>query len=293
MNGGVNPAMHGHAETEAPVATWVLLRGLTREAGHWGSFPMAMVQGLRGVQGPVRILTLDLPGNGARFRERSPTDIGDMVEDLRVQVRQAGVEGPVHLLALSLGGMVAAEWAQRHPADLAAAVLVSTSMKPFSPFFRRLRPTNYLRLVTMSLARFAARWRERHVLELTSQLMQQSEAVLDSWVVLHRQHPVSGLNVLRQLYAAMKYRASRARPRVPMLLLCGQGDMLVDWRCSQAVSRGWGLPLRMHTRAGHDIPLDDPQWVVGVVGDWLDKREYMNGGATQPMYLETVPLSLA
>lgn len=274
-------------------ATWVLLRGLTRESGHWGQFPQQMVQGLRASQGPVRVLTLDLPGNGARFREKSPTDIGDMVEDLRAQLRQAGVEGPVHVLALSLGGMVAAEWAQRYPTELAAAVLTSTSMKPFSPFFRRLRPTNYMTLVAMSLARFAARWRERHVLQLTSQLMCHSEQVLDDWVALHRRHPVSGLNVLRQLWAAMNYRASRGRPRVPMLLLCGQGDMLVDWRCSQAVSRGWGLPLRMHTRAGHDIPLDDPDWVVRAVGDWLAKRELMNGANSQSMELETVPLPMA
>ena len=274
-------------------ATWVLLRGLTRESGHWGAFPLLMAQGLRDLQGPVRVLTPDLAGNGARFRERSPTDIAAMVEDLRAQLRRSGVEGPVHVLALSLGGMVAAEWAQRYPGELASAVLVSTSMKPFSPFFRRLRPTNYLTLVAMSLARFAARWRERHVLQLTSQLMGHSKAVLDAWVALHRQHPVSGGNVLRQLWAAMNYRASRARPRVPMLLLCGQGDMLVDWRCSQAVSRGWGLPLRMHTRAGHDIPLDDPDWVVRAVGDWLAKRELMSGPSTQPMDLETVPLHLA
>ncbi len=279
--------------SEGQAATWVLLRGLTRESGHWGSFPLQMARGLQATQGSVRVLTLDLAGNGNRCREKSPTDIGEMVEDLRAQLRQAGVDGPVHVLALSLGGMVAAEWAQRYPAELAAAVLVSTSMKPFSPFFRRLRPTNYLTLVAMSLARFAARWRERHVLQLTSQLMSHSEEVLDAWVKLHRQHPVSGLNVLRQLWAAMNYRASRARPRVPMLLLCGQGDMLVDWRCSQAVSRGWGLPLRMHTRAGHDIPLDDPDWVVRAVGDWLAKRELMSGPSTQPMDLETVPLHLA
>ncbi|MBB2485785.1 alpha/beta hydrolase [Mitsuaria sp. WAJ17] len=274
-------------------ATWVLLRGLTRESGHWGGFPLQMAQGLRGTQGSVRVLTLDLAGNGNRFRERSPTDIATMVEDLREQLRQAGVQGPVHLLALSLGGMVAAEWAQRHPEELAAAVLVSTSMKPFSPFFRRLRPTNYLTLVAMSLARFAAGWRERHVLQLTSQLMCHSQEVLDAWVALHRRHPVSGLNVLRQLWAAMNYRASRARPRVPMLLLCGQGDMLVDWRCSQAVSRGWGLPLRMHTRAGHDIPLDDPDWVVRAVSDWLAKRELMSSASTPPVDLETVPLHQA
>ena len=44
------------------VIPWVLLRGLTREAGHWGSFPNQ----LRKALGGTPVLTLDLPGAGTR-----------------------------------------------------------------------------------------------------------------------------------------------------------------------------------------------------------------------------------
>ena len=39
--------------------TWLLLRGLTREAGHWGRFPQQLQAALPG----ARILAIDLPGN--------------------------------------------------------------------------------------------------------------------------------------------------------------------------------------------------------------------------------------
>ncbi|KAB2876624.1 MAG: hypothetical protein F9K43_00925 [Bauldia sp.] len=41
--------------------------------------------------------------------------------------------------------MVATEWLHSAPQDIASAVLVNTSMRPFSPMHRRLRPhTIYL-----------------------------------------------------------------------------------------------------------------------------------------------------
>jgi pimeloyl-ACP methyl ester carboxylesterase len=76
-------------------------------------------------------------------------------------------------------------------------------------------------------------------------------------------------NTARQVLAGLSYRASRGRPAAPLLLLCSQADDLVDWRCSQAISRAWGAPLRLHTRAGHDLPLDDGPWVARAVSDWL------------------------
>jgi pimeloyl-ACP methyl ester carboxylesterase len=98
-------------------------------------------------------------------------------------------------------------------------------------------------------------------------------AVLDAWVALQRRHPVAWRNGLRQLLAALRYRAGRGRPHVPMLLLCSQADRLVDWRCSQALSRAWGAPLRLHTQAGHDLVLDDAPWVAQAIGDWLRAQE--------------------
>ncbi|WP_457352897.1 alpha/beta fold hydrolase [Roseateles sp. P5_D6] len=250
---------------------WVLLRGLSRASGHWGVFPEHLLRELRALQPASRLLLLDLPGTGALRRQASPTQVLAIVDACREQLQRLGVNGPVSLVGMSLGGAVLSEWASRYPSEVEAGVLINPSLRPFSELFRKPHPLNYLGLLLLSLSRFSARMREERVLSLTTRLT-PTPAIIDRWVELQRQHPLGVRNTARQLLASMRYRASRTRPAAPMLLLCSKADGLVDWRCSQAISRAWGAPLRLHTKAGHDLPLDDPQWVARAVAEWLRDR---------------------
>ncbi|MDR7267648.1 pimeloyl-ACP methyl ester carboxylesterase [Pelomonas saccharophila] len=263
---GVEPPV---AEVAAPV--WVLLRGLSRESGHWGVFPEHLLRELRALQPTARLVMLDLPGTGALRRQASPTQVSAIVDACRAQLERQGVSAPVSLIGMSLGAAVLSDWANRYPKEVEAGVLINPSLRPFSELFRKSRPLNYLGLLLLSLSRFSARMREERVLSLTTRLT-PTQAVIERWVELQRQHPLGVRNTARQLLASMRYRASRTRPSAPMLLLCSKADSLVDWRCSQAISRAWGAPLRLHTKAGHDLPLDDPQWVAKAVAEWLRDR---------------------
>jgi pimeloyl-ACP methyl ester carboxylesterase len=264
------------------VTSWVLLRGLTRGSGHWGRFPEIFAREIEAQQPGARVLSLDLPGNGELYREASPSRVQDMVEACRVELARRGERGPVHLLAMSLGAMVACEWAARYPQEVSGTVLINTSLRPYSSFLRRIRPANYWKLLALGALSLGVRWREAGVLRMTSRMVAEPRPVLESWVALQRQHPVAVRNGVRQLLAAMRYRASRGKPNAPMLLLCSQADGLIDWRCSQALSRAWGVPLRLHTQAGHDLPLDDPPWVARAVSDWLQARQmHANAGLGQ------------
>ena len=69
---------------------------------------------------------------------------------------------------MSLGGMVAVDWARRHPDELAACVLVNTSLRPFSPWYRRLRPANYPALLGFLRPWLSDRQREQTILRITS-----------------------------------------------------------------------------------------------------------------------------
>ena len=258
------------AQAERP-PVWVLLRGLSRESGHWGVFPEHLLRELRGLQPASQLLMLDLPGTGTLRRQASPTQVSAIVDACRTELHRRGVNGPVSLVGMSLGTAVLSDWANRYPNEVEAGVLINPSLRPFSELFRKPRPLNYLGLLLLSLSRFSARMREERVLSLTTRLT-PTQAVIDRWVELQRQHPLGVRNTARQLLASMRYRASRTRPAAPMLLLCSKADNLVDWRCSQAISRAWGAPLRLHTKAGHDLPLDDPQWVARAVAEWLRDR---------------------
>ena len=50
---------------------WIFLRGLTREATHWGGFPEDFGRALPSEQ----VILLDLPGNGQLHLVRSPLSI--------------------------------------------------------------------------------------------------------------------------------------------------------------------------------------------------------------------------
>jgi pimeloyl-ACP methyl ester carboxylesterase len=239
--------------------TWIFLRGLTRESGHWGAFVERFQAALPG----STVVSLDLPGNGALCKQRSPTRVVDMVAHCRSQLNSAGVVAPYHLLAMSLGAMVAVAWADAHPQEVAAQVLINTSMRPFSRFYQRLRPASYGALAALALPGATPHKWERTVLNLTTHHVHAD--VLADWLVLHKAHPVSRTNALRQLLAAARYVAPRSAPAAPTLVLASLSDRLVNVECSRALARHWQCALQQHASAGHDLPLDDAPWVVAQV----------------------------
>lgn len=238
---------------------WVLLRGLAREAGHWGRFAAALAQA-----SGDEVLAIDLPGNGSRCGEPSPASVAGLVADCRRQL--APSDAPTFIVAMSLGAMVALDWSRRAPHELAGCVLVNTSAGGTSPFWRRLQPRNYPTIARMLLPGTAAAQREAAVLRMTSTA--HPAAAVAEWTALARAHPVSAANALRQLWAAACYRAPAAPPAVPLLLLASAGDRLVHPSCSGRLAQRWGVPSRLHPWAGHDLPLDDPAWVLRHILSW-------------------------
>ena len=148
------------------MTTWILLRGLTREAGHWGRF----LQDFRAAMGDGAVVVpVDLPGNGALHAERSPWRVEDMLDACRSHLERAGLEPPFHVLAMSLGAMVAVDWMQRFPDDIAACVLINTSLRGFSPFHQRLRWRNYGDLLALARTWTRPAQAESIIYRMTSQ----------------------------------------------------------------------------------------------------------------------------
>jgi pimeloyl-ACP methyl ester carboxylesterase len=247
------------------MASWIFLRGLTRESRHWGGF-VAQFQAAFPEQ---HIETLDFAGNGLRNHLPSPLTVQDMVQDCREELARRDLKPPYQVLAMSLGAMVSVAWAQAYPHELAAQVLINTSLRPFNPFYQRLRPANYARLLQLLLTKASPQAWERTILQITSNL--GDPAVLPIWVQLRQDNPVSPANALRQLLAAAKFRAQADTPAPPTLLLASAQDHLVNAACSRALAQHWQCRLQLHSQAGHDLPLDDGPWVAEQVRGWLER----------------------
>jgi pimeloyl-ACP methyl ester carboxylesterase len=90
----------------------------------------------------------------------------------------------------------------------------------------------------------------------------QRQGALPTWAALARERPVRPANALRQLAAAARYSASPMRPATPTLVLTSARDRLVDSSCSRKLAQAWQAGLAVHPSAGHDLPLDDPDWLI-------------------------------
>ena len=247
--------------------TWVLLRGLTREARHWGGFAAQLAADI----GHDTVTALDLPGNGDFYQQTSPTSVSAMVLFARRQLLAQGIKPPYKLLAMSLGGMVATRWAQHYPMEVARLVLVNTSMRPFSSITERLRPANWAKLGLL-----AARWQDGDYAEstihgLTCNLKSQQGEDLALWRQIRKVAPVSNSNALRQFWAAARFSCASSAPRCPVLILSSSADRLVNPVCSTQLAHTWQAAHHSHLWAGHDLPHDDGQWVCRHISVWSSK----------------------
>ena len=256
----------------APV--WVLLRGLTREARHWGDMTLVLAQQLESTDATTRhtVTTLDLPGNGVAASQASPCSVRAMVESARKQLAATGAKPPYALLAMSLGGMVATDWAQRYPDEVTRLVLINTSMRPYSRFTERLRPTSWARVALLALRWRSAQPAEQTIHQLTCNREANRADDLATWLEIRKSAPVDAANALRQLIAAARFRSAPAPPRCPVLVLSSTLDRLVDARCSAALATSWLAPHYRHPWAGHDLPHDDAPWVAQRIAAWAQQR---------------------
>lgn len=240
---------------------FVLIRGLLRDARHWGAFT-----GVLRKQFPeADIWVPDIPGNGRRYHETSPDSIEKMTEALRQQLEH---RKNLNLIALSMGGMVAIDWMTRYPDDIASAVLINTSVRPLSPFYQRLRWQIYPGIIKMLCQ--SEMQREHTILALTSNYYRNNKDILNSWQRWQQQQPVSALSGRNQLLAAATFKISQ-KPKQPILIVTSSADRLVDYRCSKRLQQLWLTDYQQHDKAGHDLPLDDPDWLAAFIRDWLIK----------------------
>ena len=248
------------------MSTWVLLRGLAREARHWGEFPQLFAERA----GVANLVCIDLPGSGTRNDERSPSEVQAIVASCREALKARDADPPYLLLAMSLGAMVAIAWATSHPQEIEGAVLVNTSLRGFGPWDRRLRVRQYPRL--LSALAGCSEAAERTVLAITSHHPSVApEALIAHWTAIRRERPVARTNALRQLWAAARYSAPATKPGVPFLVLASARDELVDHACSLRLATQWDAPLVIHPTAGHDLPLDAPDWVIAEIVRWRER----------------------
>lgn len=237
---------------------WIFLRGLGRNSGHWGPFVGEFQTQFPGHQ----IELLDLPGSGTEAHRQSPGQMDPYVTDLRSRRK---TQGPVSLLAISMGAMVATRWAELFPEEIESLILINTNGKGLAPFYERLQFKNYLQMLNMFMNFKDRRSFEKVILEMTAQDLPDFEATLER----HLRLPETSMaNWLRQVTVSAQFQFPSRPPVSQVLILSARQDQLVSCKCSEMLAQNWNVPHRQHPKGAHDLPLIDSPWVIQQIKDF-------------------------
>ncbi|AGH96384.1 alpha/beta fold hydrolase [Pseudobdellovibrio exovorus] len=252
---------------------WVLLRGLMRSQFHWLDFAEKIQTELQ----LEDVVSVELAGNGFLHTEETPHRIEVAVEQLRSQVsflqqkistqQQMSASPEIGLIGISMGGMIATRWAQMYPQEVSSLVLINSSSS-LSPFYQRLLPRNYFPLLRQLLIGGAdAAAIEHFVLSHTSNDSTKWSTILSKYIEFQKQHPASFKNFIRQLRLTSQVDF-KIVPNGKKLVLAAKEDRFVSVQCSQKIAAAWNCPVAYHTTAGHDLPLDAPDWIIQQIKKW-------------------------
>jgi pimeloyl-ACP methyl ester carboxylesterase len=242
-----------------------VLRGLSREARHWGAFPPILQTHLG-----APVYALDLPGSGQENARPSPRTIAEIADDVRgrwLPLRDQHPGEPWWLVAISMGGMLALDWCARHPGEIAKVVLINSSAANLSPFHHRMRLPMLARVIVATISS-DLEFRERAVIDMTTNRLPDVPGAIAANVAYAQERPMTRQTIVRQMGAAGRFRAPE-RVDVPVLVAYSEQDRLVDHRCSLRLAEQLGAQKVCHPTAGHDLPLEDPGWLAERVSEFL------------------------
>jgi pimeloyl-ACP methyl ester carboxylesterase len=236
---------------------WIGIRGLVRGNGHWGDFPEV----LKSMDSSIDFEMVEIPGNGTRNKEITPLSAVEVIHAIKKVSRIANEHKPFNLVGISLGGMIGLKWAELYPEDINQLVVINTSLSQFSPIYKRLRGQQYLNLFR-AIKEKSVRKREAIMLEIASNNRERREKLLNQLAEFSKRNPVQLKNFVRQLLLANLVVIKEKKLKPHIKILCAEHDNMVHFSCSQIIADKFSLPICIHPTAGHDLPLDDPEWVA-------------------------------
>ncbi|MGL6257706.1 alpha/beta fold hydrolase [Vibrio sp. WXL210] len=241
----------------------VLLRGLLRESGHWSE----LVTEMKTHNPYIDLITPDVKGNGALYQERSPSSVEAMLPSVLEQLPSDCQR--YHLVAISMGSMLASVWAKRYPHCVASLTLINPSFARFSPPWERI---NLTKLVAILASRLKGQESfQTKLLDYTYPEHRTKPTVLANHIALAERHPVSMRNAIYQLLAAARFRGFASAPNCPCQVIVSVDDQLVFSLAGKRIATAWQVPLKTFESNAHDLPLAEPEALTAHLLSWTEQ----------------------
>jgi homoserine acetyltransferase len=234
---------------------WILIRGLGRHSDHWGEFPSLLEKELK-----CSTISLNLPGVSDDYHT-TPTSIKEITDLVRAKWLKQKTPGTKYsIMAISLGGMVAIDWAARYPMDFENLITINSSAKTGTSFIERIQPEAIKTIAKLFFIN-DMREREASVLRLTVNTTIINDELIDKWALIAKSMKLKRVNFIKQLIAAASFNLPE-KIKIPYFVFASENDRLANVKCSRVLAKHFNSELSIHPTAGHDIPTDDPNWVI-------------------------------
>ncbi|MEM1325803.1 MAG: alpha/beta hydrolase [Bacteroidota bacterium] len=247
-----------------------LLRGLSREHRHWGE---DFISALKKQFPDAKYTFMDLPGAGDHHDQKSYLSVKKMANFLHEQHGDslAAHKGNNILLATSLGGIVALEWIDSYPDDFGGIIMVSSSFKGICKGKERAQPKAKREMMSILLTGDMPK-REQKLLNINSNHRADDEALLQQWIQIQEERPISRWTMVKQGIGGMLYRPKKKKVTIPVLILGSLEDRLVAPSCICKVGDWYKGEYAFHPDSGHGMPIDAPEWMMNVSADWWERQ---------------------
>lgn len=251
--------MHGDGE---PL---VLVMGIGYDSSLW------KLQQVPALSKRFRVVIFDNRDAGRSSRAAHPYSIADMADDVAGLLD--GLDIPhAHLLGLSMGGMIAQEFALRHADRLDRLVLSGVGAAPTRSAFDPIRIWSWARSHDDSGEAFVA---QQFVWLFSSSFLRNDAAVKQTLALLaSNPTPMTRDAYTRQAMAYLQHDAldRLGGIQVPTLVVGGEQDLLTPpWILQEVATAIPGAELRILRGHGssHLLPLERPAEFNQLVTDFL------------------------
>jgi pimeloyl-ACP methyl ester carboxylesterase len=253
-------------ETHGDGPPLVLVMGIGYDSGLW---KLAQVPALAK---KFRVIIFDNRDVGRSSQARAPYTIADMADDVAglldgLDIRRA------HILGLSMGGMIAQQFALRHPARTDRLVLAGCGAAPARAAFEPIRAWTWIKRNDATGEAFAC----EQFAWLFSLAFRRNRAAVESTLAMlaSNPHPISADAYQRQATAYLGYDAldQLGTIRAPTLMIVGEQDLLTPpYVCEEVTRRipGARLAVVEGDGASHLVAVERPDDFNALVARFLD-----------------------
>jgi 3-oxoadipate enol-lactonase len=241
---------------------------IAHELGGAGT-PMVMIHGAQGDQTMFaglaatfrprfKVLTFDQRGSGLSDKPDMPYSVAMLADDTAALMDHLGF-ADAHIIGVSMGGMVAQEFALRHARKVRSLVLGCTT--PGGP--KSIRASG-LATSAYSTREMSAEERGRALAEaaFTKGYIARHPELISAMIELRRQRPIDPVGFARRMEALQTFDTYDRLPQIscPTLVITGKDDALIPRENSRLIaSRIPGARLKIIEPAGHCFWLEQPE----------------------------------